>query len=413
MQEECKAVSGTSEEDVKSTKSIAQAKKKPPKRAKSSVKKSNPRSASPTKILPPRKVKANVVDSGAREKYAGPAIGVGVSVEVETELPELVSKTSTKDTKKSGITKNASTGTRTGTAKKNTGTSSIGLSNAEKRNRCCSVDGCTKFIQGGCNGMCRAHYNDSKSDVHHEQEEVDNDFDIDDIGENWRKVTPSDLIPNARVLILYRDQQLYRATVRECPNKKGGKYRIHYDGWSKAKYELVPFSMFCALLDEDNHPLEMMETSDDGNELVYSVQVFVYSDGKTAISSIEANATAADSAPAATEAVADLAINLEWRQCLESLVLHQKQHGCIPPARTKAYKWFVKQAHEYSRKKIGRRSSLTENQIALLEQRAGFVFRDGTSTATKRQYDEMANGGGETTNSNSLPKQTMKKMKKN
>ena len=142
--------------------------------------------------------------------------------------------------------------------------------------------------------------------------------------------------------------------------------------------------------------------------MVYSVQVFVYSDGKTDISSIEANGAAADSALAATEAVADLAINLEWRQCLESLVLHQKQYGCIPPERTKAYKWFVKQAHEYSRKKIGRRSSLTVNQIALLEQRAGFVFRDGTSTATKRQYDEMANYG-ETTNSESLPKQKMKK----
>lgn len=408
-QEESKAVSGTSEEDVKSTKSVTQAKKKPPKRAKPSVKKANPRSASTTKILPPREVKADVVGSGALEKSADPTMGVGVSVDVETELPEeLVSKPSTKDIKKPGITKKSSKGVG------KTKTSSIRLSNAEKRNQCCSVDGCTKFRQGSCNGMCRAHYTESTTKEHHE-EEVDDvgdyDFDID-IDENWRKVEPCDLIPNARVLILYKKEQLYRATVRECPKMKGGKYRIHYDGWSKAKSELVPFSRFCALLDEDNHPLERTETSDDGNELVYSVQVFVYSDGKTAISSIEANATVEDSAPAATEAVADLAINLEWRQCLESLVSHQKQYGCIPPERTKAYKWFVKQTHEYSRKKFGRRSSLTVNQIALLEQRAGFVFRDGSGTATKRQCDEMANDG-ETTNSESLPKQTRKKAKKN
>ena len=407
--EECKAASGASEENAKSTKSVTQAKKKPPKRAKSSVKKSSPRSASTTtKILPPREVKADVGGPGGLEKNTVHSIWVGISVEVETELSELVSKSSTKDSKKPGFTEKASMGT----AKKKT--SSIRLSNAEKRNQCCSVDGCTKFRQGGCNGMCRAHYSKSITEKHYEEEVDDvggcDDLDID-IDENWRKVEPSDLIPNARVLILYKDEQLYRATVRECPKMKGGKYRIHYDGWSKAKSELVPFSSFCALLDEDNHPLEMTETSDDGNELVYSVQVFVFSDGKTAISSIEANATAKDSAPAANEAVADLAINLEWLQCLESLVSHQKQHGCIPPERTKVYKWFVKQAHEYSRKKIGRRSSLTLNQIALLEQKAGFVFRDGGSTAPKRQYAEMANDG-ETANSESLSKKAMKKVKK-
>lgn len=344
-----------------------------------------------------------MVGSRAPEKNAGPSIGVGLPVEVEIELTEPVSKSSPKDAKKPGITKKSS---KVAAKKK---TSSIGLSNAEKRNQCCSVDGCTKFRQGGCKGMCRAHYTESKTGKRHEQEVDDvGDYDLDiDINENWRKVEPCDLTPNARVLILSKNDQPFRATIRESPNKKGGKYRIHYDGWNKAKTELVPFSSFCALLDGDNRPLGKTDTSDSGNELVYSVQVFVYSDGKTDISSIEAKATAADCAPATTDAVADLAINLEWLQCLESLVSHQKQYGCIPPERTKAYKWFVKQTHEYSRKKIGRRSSLTVSQIALLEQKAGFVFRDGSSIAAKRQYDEMANDGE--TNSELPSKQRVKK----
>ena len=185
--EECKAASGASEENAKSTKSVTQAKKKPPKRAKSSVKKSSPRSASTTtKILPPRKVKADVVVSEGLEKNTVPSIGVGVSVEVETEVSDkLVSKSSTKDTKKPGFTEKASKGT----AKKKT--SSIRLSNAEKRNQCCSVDGCTKFRQGGCKGMCRAHYTESITEKHHEEE-------VDEVGCRtrtancrWRKV-PND-----------------------------------------------------------------------------------------------------------------------------------------------------------------------------------------------------------------------------
>ena len=54
---------------------------------------------------------------------------------------------------------------------------------------------------------------------------------------------------------------------------------------------------------------------------------------------------------------------------------------------------------------------MTLNQIALLEQKAGFVFRDGGSTAPKRQYVEMANDG-ETAYSESLSKKAMKKVKK-
>lgn len=382
QQKKSKAASRALKEGAKSNKTITQ--EKPPEKAKPTVKKSTPRSPPTTRILPSREVKADVVGSGTLEKNANPSIVAAISA---------------KDAQKQDVAQEPSKAA----AKK---TNSSGLSNAEKRNRCCSVDGCTKFRQNKCDGMCKAHYSESKLDNDNDGDTVsDHDLDIE-MDESWRKVEPCDLTPNARVLIVYKDEKLYRATVRECPNKKGGKYRIHYDGWNKAKSELVPFSRFCALLDEDNRPVEMAETSDDGDELVYSVQVFVYSDGKTAISSIEANAT---TSPTATEAVADLAINLEWRQSLESLVSHQKQYGCIPPERTKAYKWFVKQTYEYSRKKIGRRSSLSLNQIALLEQKAGFVFRDGSGTATKRQHDEMSND----VDSKSLPKQSMKRVKKN
>ena len=76
------------------------------------------------------------------------------------------------------------------------------------------------------------------------------------IGENWRKVKHADLVPNTRVLIAYKEKDLFRATVREI-NKKDGKYRVHYDSYKKDKTYVVPFSDFRALLDEDDCPIEI------------------------------------------------------------------------------------------------------------------------------------------------------------
>ena len=294
--------------------------------------------------------------------------------------------------------------------------------------RICSVDGCPKYRQSKSDGMCRGHYVESQGlkkyqrhstmkpaadevtnargeDDDDDDDESDEDFDIE---ETWRKIKPGDLVPNTRVLIAYKEKELFRATVREIPDKEGGKYRVHYDTFKKDKTYLVPFSDFRALLDEDNCPVEITEMSDgdEGIRKTYSVQVSVFSDGKTSFSSIETDVTTVN-APAAIEADADLAIDLEWRQCLESLVSHQKQYGCLPPKGTKAYKWFAKQTYEYCRKKTNRRSSLTQNQIAFLEKKAGFVFRAGrNSSAGKRQHEDMANPAVK-------PKKTNKKTRKN
>ena len=83
------------------------------------------------------------------------------------------------------------------------------------------------------------------------------------IGENWRKVKTGDLVPNTRVLVAYKEKDLFRATVRELPDKEGGKYRVHYDSYKKDKTYLVPFSDFRALLDEDNCPLEITAPDPD------------------------------------------------------------------------------------------------------------------------------------------------------
>ena len=83
------------------------------------------------------------------------------------------------------------------------------------------------------------------------------------IGENCRKVKTGDLVPNTRVLVAYKEKDLFRATVRELPDKEGGKYRVHYDSYKKDKTYLVPFSDFRALLDEDNCPLEITAPDPD------------------------------------------------------------------------------------------------------------------------------------------------------
>jgi hypothetical protein len=407
-QEDSKAPSDAPPKNfVPSTESISQEEeeKKPPKKAKTSAKRTNRRSASTT-ILSCCGVKTDVVSPGNPENDATPAVGVDASVKDKTKLQLKAANSSKKEAKKPLRTNR--TPSKAG-PKKNSE-----LSNAEKRKQSCSVVGCTKFKQARNEGMCRAHYLEMKSGDDHGDDDDGGDYDVDiDIETNWRKVEPCDLVKNTRVLIAY-NTNLFRATVRESPESEGGKYRIHYDGYNKSKTHLVPFPKFRALLDADDNPLEMAETPDGGHEIAYTVQVSVFSDGKATISSIEAKDTATGTASSAIDAEADLAIDLEWRQCLESLVSHQKQYGCVPSERTKAYKWFVKQTYEYSRKKTARRSSLTKNQVALLEQKAGFVFHDGSATATKkRPYDDMANDGGETANSKSLSKQTMKKVKKN
>ena len=81
------------------------------------------------------------------------------------------------------------------------------------------------------------------------------------IGENWRKVKTGDLVPNTRVLVAYKEKDLFRATVRELP--EGGKYRVHYDTYKKDKTYLVPFSDFRALLDEDNFPVKDAQPDPD------------------------------------------------------------------------------------------------------------------------------------------------------
>ena len=87
------------------------------------------------------------------------------------------------------------------------------------------------------------------------------------IGENWRKVKTGDLVPNTRVLVAYKEKDLFRATVRELPDKEGGKYRVHYDTYKKDKTYLVPFSDFRALLDEDNCPLDRTAPDPDSTSV--------------------------------------------------------------------------------------------------------------------------------------------------
>ncbi len=400
-------------------------KKEPPKKIKSSVKKSKHRPAS-TRSLRNRGVKTDavVVDSSSvGNNLVKVATNVNANASVEDKAESPVPKSSTNGPKKQISTKKPS--------KPSNGTKKTGQSNA----RVCSVDDCSKYRQSKSNGMCRAHYMESQGlkkyqrhstmkpaadaitdargdDDDDDDDESDEDFDIE---ETWRKIKPGDLVPNTRVLIAYKEKELFRATVREIPDKKGGKYRVHYDTFKKDKTYLVPFSDFRALLDEDNFPVEITETpeGDQGIKKAYSVQVSVFSDGKTSFSSIEMDVITVN-APAAIEADADLAIDLEWRQCLESLVSHQKQYGCLPPEGTKAYKWFVKQTYEYCRKKTNRRSSLTQNQIAFLEKKAGFVFRAGRACrAGKRQHEDMANTNDGEDRGTVKPKKTNKKTRKN
>ena len=403
------------------TKAGTPEKKEPPKKIKLSVKKSKHRPAS-TISLRTRGVKTDAVVVDAITSSVGNnlvivATNVNVNASIEDKAESPVPKSSTNGPKKQLSAKKAS--------KPSTGTKKTGQSNG----RFCSVDGCPKYKQRKSNGMCRGHYMESQGLIKYQRPSTmkpaadavtdargDDDDDDDDIEETWRKIKPGDLVPNTRVLIAYKEKELFRATVREIPGKVGGKkYRVHYDTFKKDKTYLVPFSDFRALLDEDNFPVEIAETpeGDEGIKKAYSVQVSVFSDGKTSISSSEADVTTVN-APAAIEADADLAIDLEWRQCLESLVSHQKQYGCLPPEGTKVYKWFVKQTYEYCRKKTNRRSSLTQNQIAFLEKKAGFVFRAGRNcSAGKRQHEDMANTNDGEDRGAVKPKKTNKKTRKN
>ena len=399
------------------TKAGTPEKKEPPKKIKLSVKKSKHRPAS-TISLRTRGVKTDAVVVDAITSSVGNnlvivATNVNVNASIEDKAESLVPKSSTNDPKKQLSTKKAS--------KPSTGTKQTGQSNG----RFCSVDGCPKYRQRKSNNMCRGHYMESQglkkyqrpstikpaADAVTDARGDYDDDDDDDVEETWRKIKPGDLVPNTRVLIAYKEKELFRATVREIPGKVGGKYRVHYDTFKKDKTYLVPFSDFRALLDEDNFPVEIAETPEGDEEIkkAYSVQVLVFSDGKTSISSIEADVTTVN-APAAIEADADLAIDLEWRQCLESLVSHQKQYGYLPPEGTKAYKWFVKQTYEYCRKKTNRRSSLTPNQIAFLEKKAGFVFR---CSAGKRRHEDKANTNDGEDRGAVKPKKTNKKTRKN
>ena len=399
------------------TKAGTPEKKEPPKKIKLSVKKSKHRPAS-TISLRTRGVKTDAVVVDAITSSVGNnlvivATNVNVNASIEDKAESLVPKSSTNDPKKQLSTKKAS--------KPSTGTKKTGQSNG----RFCSVDGCPKYRQRKSNNMCRGHYMESQglkkyqrpstikpaADAVTDARGDYDDDDDDDVEETWRKIKPGDLVPNTRVLIAYKEKELFRATVREIPGKVGGKYRVHYDTFKKDKTYLVPFSDFRALLDEDNFPVEIAETPEGDEEIkkAYSVQVLVFSDGKTSISSIEADVTTVN-APAAIEADADLAIDLEWRQCLESLVSHQKQYGYLPPEGTKAYKWFVKQTYEYCRKKTNRRSSLTPNQIAFLEKKAGFVFR---CSAGKRRHEDKANTNDGEDRGAVKPKKTNKKTRKN
>ena len=403
------------------TKAGTPEKKEPPKKIKLSVKKSKHRPAS-TISLRTRGVKTDAVVVDAITSSVGNnlvivATNVNVNASIEDKAESPVPKSSTNGPKKQLSAKKAS--------KPSTGIKKTGQSNG----RFCSVDGCPKYKQRKSNGMCRGHYMESQGLIKYQRPSTmkpaadavtdargDDDDDDDDIEETWRKIKPGDLVPNTRVLIAYKEKELFRATVREIPGKVGGKkYRVHYDTFKKDKTYLVPFSDFRALLDEDNFPVEIAETpeGDEGIKKAYSVQVSVFSDGKTSISSSEADVTTVN-APAAIEADADLAIDLEWRQCLESLVSHQKQYGCLPPEGTKVYKWFVKQTYEYCRKKTNRRSSLTQNQIAFLEKKAGFVFRAGRNcSAGKRQHEDMANTNDGEDRGAVKPKKTNKKTRKN
>ena len=402
------------------TKAGTPEKKEPPKKIKLSVKKSKHRPAS-TISLRTRGVKTDAVVVDAITSSVGNnlvivATNVNVNASIEDKAESPVPKSSMNGPKEQLSAKKAS--------KPSTGIKKTGQSNG----RFCSVDGCPKYKQRKSNGMCRGHYMESQGLIKYQRPSTmkpaadavtdargDDDDDDDDIEETWRKIKPGDLVPNTRVLIAYKEKELFRATVREIPGKVGGKYRVHYDTFKKDKTYLVPFSDFRALLDEDNFPVEIAETpeGDEGIKKAYSVQVSVFSDGKTSISSIEADVTTVN-APAAIEADADLAIDLEWRQCLESLVSHQKQYGCLPPEGTKVYKWFVKQTYEYCRKKTNRRSSLTQNQIAFLEKKAGFVFRAGRNcSAGKRQHEDMANTNDGEDRGAVKPKKTNKKTRKN
>ena len=63
-----------------------------------------------------------------------------------------------------------------------------------------------------------------------------------------------------------------------------------------------------------------------------------------------------------------------WESSLRQISHFQKKNGRIPTEGTKLYKWFVKQTAQYASKKQNLASSLSDSQVAMLEEDVGFTY---------------------------------------
>lgn len=74
-----------------------------------------------------------------------------------------------------------------------------------------------------------------------------------------------------------------------------------------------------------------------------------------------------------------------WGESLRQLSSFQKQNGGIPNEGTKLYKWFVQQAAQYAKKKQNHASMLSQGQVNMLEEEAGFTYEHGCRNHQKQK----------------------------
>jgi len=74
-----------------------------------------------------------------------------------------------------------------------------------------------------------------------------------------------------------------------------------------------------------------------------------------------------------------------WGESLSQLSSFQRRNGGVPNKGTKLYKWFVQQAEQYAKKKQNHASMLSQEQVNMLEEEAGFTYEYGCRNHKKQK----------------------------